>query len=154
MKYHNPALKMEFNVGSVFIIGFLAISYFYWIATKYNTDKPGKSYIKYFPLFMAFSMGLSFHNGVAALEGLLGKKTPFIRTPKFNIVGTRSSWKKGHNIYLTRKFNWITALEGLLCLYFLMGIVAGFLVKDYGLVFFHFMLALGYAGIFYYSVKN
>jgi len=44
-------------------------------------------------------------------------------------------------------------LEGLLCLYFVFGIVFGVLLKDGGLIFFHVMLALGFGGVFYYSVK-
>lgn len=34
------------------------------------------------PAFMAFSLGLSFHNAVAATEGWMGFRTPFYRTPK------------------------------------------------------------------------
>jgi hypothetical protein len=42
----------------------------------------------------------------------------------------------------------------MLSLYFFGGILAGFFFQDYGLMFFHFMLAAGYAGIFYYSVRK
>jgi hypothetical protein len=96
-------------------------------------------------------MGLSLHNGLAVLEGLLGRKTPFIRTPKFNVTVKGESWK--YNSYIKTKINLLTLLEGLLCLYFVFGIVAGILLKDGGLIFFHVMLALGFGGVFYYSVK-
>jgi len=150
VKYNNPQYKQIFNFGSIFLIGFLAISYFYWIANK--SEQSGKAYFKYFPLFIIFSLGFTLNNGLAVIEGLIGKKTSFIRTPKFNIVGDSGSWKG--NIYLNHKLGWSTYLEGLLSLYFLAGIVLGILVGDYGLIVFHLMLAIGYASIFYYSIKN
>ena len=153
VKYKHPELKTGFDVGGVFIFGFLAISYFYWIATKYNNPEPRKTYFKYFPLFMIFSMGLSFHNGIAVLEGLLGIKSPFIRTPKFNIIDSKNTWIK-NNFYVQNKINWSTLFEAFLSLYFLSGIVVGFLVKDYGLMLFHLMLTIGYAVIFFFSIKK
>jgi hypothetical protein len=44
-------------------------------------------------------------------------------------------------------------MEGVLCLYFLFGIVTGFYLEDIGRLFFHVMLMLGFGGVFYYSVK-
>ena len=150
VKFTNPELKIFFKAGSIFLIGFLAISYFYWIANK--QDQSNKEYFKYFPLFIVFSMGFTLNNSLAVIEGLLGIKSSFVRTPKFNIVGARGSWKG--NIYLTHKRNWATALEGFLSLYFFAGIALGIFVGDYGLILFHLMLALGYAAIFYYSIKE
>lgn len=97
------------------------------------------------------SMGLSLHNGIAVLEGLLGYKTPFIRTPKFNVALKGDSWKG--NDYVKIKLNAVTIFEGLLCLYFLFGIATGIYLNDFGLLFFHVMLMLGFGGVFYYSVK-
>jgi cellulose synthase/poly-beta-1,6-N-acetylglucosamine synthase-like glycosyltransferase len=150
VKYNNPELKLIFNIGSIFLVGFLAISYFYWTAN--NAEYSSREYFKYFPLFILFSLGFTLNNGLAVIEGLLGIKTSFVRTPKFNIVGGSGSWKK--NIYMSHKVNWVTYMEGLLSLYFLAGIALGILVGDYGLIFFHLMLALGFAGIFYYSIKQ
>ena len=150
VKYYNPQLKFLFDFGSIFLIGFAAISYFYWMANKY--DESNKSYFKYYPLFLIFSMGFTLNNGIAFIEGVIGTKTPFVRTPKFNIIGASGSWK--NNIYLTQKLTWTTLLEGLLSLYFLSGILIGISIGDYGLIFFHLMLATGYASIFYYSLKK
>jgi len=152
IKYKNPDMKLVFDLGSIFIIGFLAISYFYWMTVKSNYQRPSSTFIKYFPLFMTFSMGMSLHNGIAVLEGLLGFKSPFVRTPKFNIIGLNGDWQD--NSYLNPKVSWITIMEGLLSLYFLSGILLGVLYGDYGLMIFHLMLAVGYAGVFYYSLKK
>jgi len=150
VKFKNPGFKYFFDFGSVFLVGFLAIAYFYWIANTIDDTK--KHFLAYFPLFIVFSLGFTLNNSIAVIEGLLGIKTPFVRTPKFNIVGMDGSWKE--NMYLNQKLTWTTLFEGLLSLYFFSGIVIGFVVEDYGLILFHLMLALGYGGIFYYSVKK
>lgn len=147
VKSIKPELNLYFNMGSIFIIGFMAISYFYWVANR----REQSTYFKYFPLFMVFSMGFTLNNSLAVVEGLLGIKTSFVRTPKFNIVGANGSMKG--NTYLSHKITLPTLLEGLLSLYFFAGMALGIIVGDYGLILFHLMLALGYASIFYYSIK-
>ena len=96
-------------------------------------------------------MGLSLHNGLAVLEGLLGIKTPFVRTPKFNIHNKLDSWR--NNAYIKPSVNLLTILEGLLCLYFIFGIALGIYLNDTVLIIFHVMLASGFGSVFYYSVK-
>ena len=152
IKDANPQLKIFFDIGSVFLFGFFAIAYFYWIASK--KVKPLKTFRYYvwnFPLFLAFSMGLSFHNAIAVGEGLLGIKTPFIRTPKFNITSVTDSWK--NNQYINFKVTPSVIIEVLLCFYFMAGIVAGIYLYDFGLIIFHFMLALGFGAVSFMSLK-
>jgi hypothetical protein len=150
VKSKNSEYSIFYDIGSIFIVGFLAISYFYYMANKHDDSKT--SYFKYYPLFIIFSLGFTLNNSLAVIEGWLGIRTPFVRTPKFNIVGANGNWKD--NLYLSQKITWTTVLEGILSLYFLAGIIIGLFVHDYGLMFFHFFLAAGYAGIFYYSIRN
>jgi hypothetical protein len=152
IKSGNPEMTWLFNLGLVFLAGFLSISFFYWVATKrFNPTNRKVIFWSMYPRFLIVSMGLSLHNGLAVAEGLMGRKTPFIRTPKFNVTLRGDSWKS--NSYIKTKISWLTFLEGLLCVYFLFGVAAGVLLKDGGLIFFHVMLALGFGGVFYYSVK-
>jgi cellulose synthase/poly-beta-1,6-N-acetylglucosamine synthase-like glycosyltransferase len=152
IKSRHPEITWLFNLGIIFLGGFLSITFFYWVATKrFNPLNRRVIFWSLYPRFLIVSMGLSLHNGLAVAEGLLGRKTPFIRTPKFNVTVKGDSWK--YNAYIKTKINLLTLLEGLLCLYFVFGIVAGILLKDGGLIFFHVMLALGFGGVFYYSVK-
>lgn len=149
IKYQHPSVKWIFDLGIIFILGFLSITLFYWVAAKrFNNFK---SFLFTYPKFLIVSMGLSLHNGIAVMEGLLGKRTPFIRTPKFNVSVKGDSWKG--NEYVKVKLSGVTILEGLLCLYFLAGIGVGVYLNDLGLLFFHVMLALGFGSVFYYSVK-
>jgi cellulose synthase/poly-beta-1,6-N-acetylglucosamine synthase-like glycosyltransferase len=152
IKSRHPEIIWLFNLGIIFLGGFLSITFFYWVATKrFNPLNRRAMFWSLYPRFLIVSMGLSLHNGLAVAEGLLGRKTPFIRTPKFNVTVKGDSWK--YNAYIKTKINLLTLMEGLLCLYFVFGIVAGVLLKDGGLIFFHVMLALGFGGVFYYSVK-
>ncbi len=152
IKDANPGLTLLFDLGSIFLIGFFSIAFFYWVASKsIHPVKTRRYYWKIFPSFLIVSMGLSLHNGLAVLEGLFGFKSPFIRTPKFNITKKGESWQG--NEYIRPSLSWLTVLEGLLSLYFIAGIAAGIYLNDWGLIIFHLMLALGFASVFYHSVK-
>jgi cellulose synthase/poly-beta-1,6-N-acetylglucosamine synthase-like glycosyltransferase len=151
IKQAHPQINWLFHVGIIFLAGFLSITLFYWTATKRFYENPIRSFWSLFPRFLIVSMGLSLHNGLAVLEGLVGKRTPFIRTPKFNVTDKKESWLG--NSYIRTKIGWQTIIEGILCLYFIFGIAAGIQLGDWGLLLFHAMLALGFGSVFYFSVK-
>jgi cellulose synthase/poly-beta-1,6-N-acetylglucosamine synthase-like glycosyltransferase len=147
----HPELNWVFILGNIFLLGFMSITIFYWVATKRFNENASRTFFNLFPGFLVVSMGLSLHNGIAVIEGLLGIRTPFVRTPKFNIRRKGESWK--NNVYVHPKLNAITLFEGLLCLYFIGGIVIGFYLQVNILILFHVMLAIGFGCVFYYSVK-
>lgn len=152
-KHYFPELKMLFWLASFFLLSFVALSIFYWISFKHrykSTVKAAIHYIYTFPLFLSVSMGLSLHNAIAAMKGYTGKKTPFIRTPKFNI--TDESKQLQTNRYSSQRTNSLTIMEGILALYFLNAIVQAFRIHDFGLMPFHIMLTVGFSIVFCYSV--
>ena len=152
IKNKNPELNVVFNFGGVFMVGFCSIAYFYWIASKYTQTKNIVRYFcKYFIAFMIFSMGMTLHNSIAILEGYFGIKTPFVRTPKFNIT-SKKEWKG--NKYLVQKLNFVTLLEGLLATYFVYGVLSGIKLQEYGLLLFHLMMAIGFTMVFLLSIKS
>ncbi|HEY5919433.1 MAG TPA: histidine kinase, partial [Chryseolinea sp.] len=152
IKVRHPGSSWIVNLSLVFFVGFLSISFFYWVATKQFNRNPLKVFIKLFPGFLIVSMGLSLHNGIAVLEGLLGIKTPFVRTPKFDIRKRHDTWKG--KVYLKPTINVVTILEGLLSVYFLFGMGAGIYLNDFILIVFHTMLAVGFGAVFYFSLKS
>jgi len=153
IKNQYPEFNTVFNLGSIFLLGFFSITYFYWVANKQVTpDKPSQYFFKIYPSFLTVSMGLSLHNTIAVLEGFFGFKSPFVRTPKFDIRHSNDRLKK--NIYIKNQISISTWLEGLLSLYFAFGIIAGIYLGDLGLLIFHVMLCLGFASVFYQSVKT
>lgn len=153
IKTSNPELAPLFHLGIIFLIGFLSIVVFYWVAVRstYVGEDSARYFFRIFPVFMLVSMGLSLHNGMAVIEGLLGIKTPFIRTPKFNILKKNDRWQE--NVYIFQKLTWTTIIEGILALYFLAAMIAGIVWNDYGLIVFHAMLAIGFSIVFIYSIK-
>lgn len=153
VKESQPELAMVFNLGLVFVIGFFFILFFYWVSVR--TLDPSQSFWKFIKTFIAFLavyMGLSLHNAIAVSEGWLGFKTPFIRTPKFNVEKKSDSWKG--NVYLKSKISVATLLEGVLALYFAAGICVGIWLGDGGLFLFHGMLTLGYGTVFFNSIRK
>ncbi|MEQ9303651.1 MAG: glycosyltransferase family 2 protein, partial [Marinoscillum sp.] len=153
LKKINPDYNIIFNLASIFIVGFIGMSIFYWVSAKATAkDFSLKYYLKNFPLFLTFSMGMSLHNAIAVLEGYLGIRTPFIRTPKFNIMSKNDSWKG--NTYLNHKISFLTIMEGLFSLYFIFGILSAVYLQDFGLILFHFMLACGLGAVFILSLKR
>ncbi len=153
-------LMLRSDIFSLFIVSTLSIVIVYYAVNVTNVhtrihENRIVSFFKFlylFPMFLAMSMGLSLHNTVAVLQGWLGKKSAFVRTPKFNIQNLKDSFRVRK--YFSGKLNWTTAVEGLLCLYFMGAIVLGFYIDDTSLILFHILLALGYGTIFYFSVKH
>jgi len=152
IKDSRPEMALLFDLAGIFFVGFIGMSIFYWIASKAaNESFSFKYYITHFPLFLMFSMGMALHNAIAVTEGYLGIKTPFIRTPKFNIRSKKDSWKG--NIYLNQKTTPLTIMEGLLAVYFIFGVASGIYLRDFGLLLFHLMLAFGFGAVFILSLK-
>ena len=147
------------NFFAYFLVGLLSIIAIYYVAniqSPANQEKNfGKAVFRFvvlFPLFLALSMGLSLHNTVAVLQGYRGKKSPFVRTPKFNIKSIKDSFKKQN--YLSKKLTWTTIGEGVLALYFAAAVGGAFYIQNTTFIAFHLMLALGYGAIFFYSLRH
>ncbi len=104
-----------------------------------------------FPLFLGASIGLSVNNAQAALEGLLGKKSPFIRTPKYHITGRGQSWKEKR---YRSPISWSTIGELVLGLYTAAAIGYAIWVKEYGALPFLVLFAGGYLLIALYSIRH
>lgn len=153
IKDSRPEMVLIFDIAGIFFIGFIGMMIFYWVASKSaNENFSIKYYLTHFPLFMMFSMGLALHNAIAVMEGYLGIKTPFIRTPKFNITTKSDGWKG--NTYLKAKLSPLTIFEGLLAIYFIFGVFSGIYLRDFGLLLFHLMLAAGFGAVFFLSIKS
>lgn len=154
IKNTDKSYETLFMANSVFILASIILIIYFW--TSYPKKDKGfrvfPIFIIEFILFLSYSMGLSFHNTIAVLEGFLGIKSSFIRTPKFNINTKKDNWK--NNKYITKNVNIITIIEGILCLYFISGILASFYYKDFSYIYFHFMLSLGFGSIFILSLKK
>ncbi len=145
IKNNNPEFSWYFNVLAFFAISTLIFFMCYWVTYRKIHGAGIKNFINFIGMFLTFfsvAMGFSVHNSLAVLEGHFGKKSDFIRTPKFNINSITDSWKG--NSYLSRKISANTFFEAGLFLYFGFAIYSAFLLNDYGLLLFHLMLFAGF----------
>jgi len=131
----------------------VAIMYFVSSGPKVYQLKGFLNYLVMLPLFLIVTMGLSLHNALAVLRGFSGEKTPFIRTPKFNLMAKSDNWEAKKN-YVSRKLDWLTILEGGMAIYFLVGIAYGIRNMDFSLMPIHIMAFLGFSTVFYYSMRQ
>ena len=152
-------LKAYFYVMSFFVISTLIFFVCYWFMYKKTYGSSLKNFVQYIALFFTFfsiAMGFSLHNSIAVIEGHMGKRSEFVRTPKFNINSISDSWK--NNKYLRKKPSLNVILEGLLMIYFAFGMYSAFIVGDqggdFGLFPFHLMLFIGFGFVFYNSIKS
>ena len=101
-----------------------------------------------FFLYPTLMLGLSLYNTVAVVEGYRGRKTPFVRTPKFDL--TTSDWRT--NVYHQQRLPGIIWVEGGLLLYFLIGIGLDVYWQHYETLPLHTLLVTGYGLVVGYSL--
>ena len=148
----------DFDYLGFFLISLLTIIVVYYNANVRKAWEDGltvNNFLKFiflFPVFLALSMGLAFHNSIAVIQGLRGKKSPFVRTPKFDIKGLTDSFAKDKYHY--KDINKVTIFEGLLAIYFMMAIIGAIVVGNTSFIIFHTLLAFGYSTIFFFSIKH
>ena len=147
-------LNFFIQVGAFFLSSTVFLAFYYWNAYR---DKTGNffsdlfRFVGRFVQFLTVSMALSLSNAVAVIEGYLGIKSSFVRTPKFNVA------KKDEftgNKYDKKSLSIINIAEGVLMLVFGFTAVNRAIYGDLGMVPFHLMLTIGYAVIFFNTLKE
>lgn len=154
IKNNNPQFGWYFNLVAFFLVSTVIFFLCYYAAYAKIHGKSFKSFLKFIGMFFTFfsvAMGFSVHNSLAVLEGHLGKKSAFIRTPKFNVSSLNDSWKK--NIYIQQKFSLSIGVEFALWLYFGFGLYSAFMLNDFSLAIFHLMLLIGFGFVVFRSVR-
>jgi len=152
-------LRPYFYVMSFFVVSTIIFFVCYWTMYKRSYGGGLKNFIQYVVMFFTFfsiAMGFSLQNSIAVLEGHIGKRSEFVRTPKFNINSIKDSWKG--NKYLKKNISFNVIFEGLLMIYFAFGMYSAFIVGDqggdFGLFPFHLMLFIGFGYVFFKSLTS
>lgn len=152
-------LRYYFYIMSFFVVSTVIFFVCYWFMFKQIYGSGYKKFFEYIVMFFTFfsiAMGFSLHNSIAVIEGHLGKRSEFVRTPKFNIKTLKDSWKG--NKYLKGKLSPNVIFEGILMLYFGFGLYSAFIVGDqggdFGLFPFHLMLFIGFGYVFFKSITS
>jgi cellulose synthase/poly-beta-1,6-N-acetylglucosamine synthase-like glycosyltransferase len=147
-------LNFVIQFGSFFIISTIFLAYYYWSSYR---DKKGKTvsdivrFTARFFQFLTVSMALSLSNAVAVIEGYLGIKSSFVRTPKFNV--SKKAEFQG-NKYDKKSLSITNIMEGILMVVFGFTAINRALYGDFGMVPFHLMLTIGYGVIFFSTLKE
>ena len=140
-----------FAILSLFVLAFVSSFLFYLYSQKdIRTDWRKK--IVLFPLFMAGSMGFAVNNSRAVIEGLLNRKSEFVRTPKFKVVSERDTWMGKR--YLSKKLGFSVYVEAIMAIYCLVGIASSIYFLEIAALPFQILFFIGFSFVSVTSIKH
>ena len=140
-----------FAVMSLFVLAFVSSFLFYMYSQKdIRTD--WRKRIVMFPLFMAGSMGLAVNNSRAVFEGLMNRKSEFVRTPKFKLDSEKDSFVG--NKYLSKKLGFSVIVEAILAVYCLIGVLSSIYFMELASIPFQILFTLGFSFIAITSIRH
>lgn len=93
------------------------------------------------PLTMALGIGLSLNNARGVMEGLAGRPSEFVRTPKHGVVGTGESWARKK--YRSSK-TLFSVLEFVIGVYFVLTILLAMLIGAWASIPFLLLFMVGF----------
>ncbi|SFT77330.1 Glycosyltransferase, catalytic subunit of cellulose synthase and poly-beta-1,6-N-acetylglucosamine synthase [Lishizhenia tianjinensis] len=143
-----------FDVSAIFISSTLFLFYYYWVSYRDKSEQFLPSFLRFtvrFVQFLTVSAGLSVNNSIAVIEGYMGIKSSFVRTPKFN-VALKNEFKG--NKYDKKKMSFPMFLEFFLFILFGLSTVYHIYTETYAILPFHVMLTLGYGAVFFYGFSE
>lgn len=157
MPYSAALLEISITLLAWLPLGLLSLFIVYYSCNK-DMIKPKHPilnilyFMPYFLSFLALSSGLSYHNARAVWLGYTGKKTSFVRTPKFNIQNKTD--RIHQTSYLQGTARNILIIEILIAVTLLIVLIHHVSNGTYYFLYFHLMLFLGYIGIIFYTLKD
>lgn len=141
-----------FNIMAIFVLGFISSFMMYLYAQK-EVHSDWRKRMVLFPLFMAGSMGFALNNSRAVVEGLMNKKSEFVRTPKFKVE--KKSDTINMNKYLKgMKVDSSAFVELLLAIYCFIGVGASIYFMEFAALPFQLMFFLGFSFVSLLSFKH
>lgn len=148
---NSGAHEIYFAIMSLFVLAFVSSFLFYMYSQKdIRTD--WRKRIVLFPLFMAGSMGLAVNNSRAVFEGLMNRKSEFVRTPKFKQETGKDSFVG--NKYLNKKLGLSVFVEAVLAVYCFIGVLSSIYFMELASIPFQVLFTLGFSFIAYTSIKH
>jgi cellulose synthase/poly-beta-1,6-N-acetylglucosamine synthase-like glycosyltransferase len=148
---HQGGYENYFTVMAVFVFAFIG-SFLFYLYSQKDVYSDWQRRMLLFPLFMAGSMGFAVNNTRAVIEGLFNKKSEFVRTPKYSVIGKNDNWldKK----YVFQKVNYTVIIEVLLALYCLFGVAASIYYLELAAVPFQLLFSIGFGLVAWLSMKH
>jgi cellulose synthase/poly-beta-1,6-N-acetylglucosamine synthase-like glycosyltransferase len=148
---HQGGYETYFSVMAVFVFAFIG-SFLFYLYSQKDVYKDWQRRMLLFPLFMAGSMGFAVNNTKAVIEGLLKKKSEFVRTPKYKVIDKKDAWldKK----YVLKKFNYTVIIELALALYCLFGVASSIYYLELAAVPFQLLFTMGFGLVAWLSIRH
>ena len=105
------------------------------------------------------SMGFAVNNSRAVIEGLLSRKTEFVRTPKFKVVSNKDSWigKKYSSLPSNKsgkKIGLSVYVELIMAIYCLVGIGSSIYFAEIAALPFQILFFMGFFFVSILSIKH
>jgi hypothetical protein len=125
-------------------------TFVYYVTSARALGGPWKQRVSRYPLFLMVFIGMSVNNTRAVLEALIGKRTPFERTPKFN--GTSES--AGATGRYRSKASWSVAWELLMAGFCLVSLVLAIVLKQWAALPFLLASGGGFSIVSAYSLQS
>jgi cellulose synthase/poly-beta-1,6-N-acetylglucosamine synthase-like glycosyltransferase len=140
-----------FKFMSLFVFAFIS-SFIFYLYSQKDVYPDWQKRIIYFPVFLAGSMGFSVNNTKAVFEGLLDKKSEFVRTPKYQIMNKKDSWEGKK--YVNKKLSFTTYVEAFMAVYCFAGLVVAIVNAQVAAIPFQLMFCGGFTIISYLSIRQ
>lgn len=148
---NSGAHELYFAMMSLFVLAFVS-SFLFYLYSQKDIHTDWRKRIVLFPLFMAGSMGLAVNNSRAVFEGLMNRKSEFVRTPKFKQESDKDTFVG--NKYLNRKLGLSVFVEAVLAVYCFLGVLSSIYFMELASIPFQVLFTLGFSFIAYTSIKH
>jgi len=148
---NSGAHDLYFGILSLFVLAFIS-SFLFYLYSQKDIRQDWRKTIVLFPLFMAGSMGFAVNNSRAVFEGLLNRKSEFVRTPKFKVVSSKDTWTDKK--YLTKKINTTVIIELIMAIYCLIGVASSIYFLEIAALPFHLLFFIGFSFVSITSLRH
>jgi hypothetical protein len=148
---NSGAHELYFAMMSLFVLAFVS-SFLFYLYSQKDIHTDWRKRIVLFPLFMAGSMGLAVNNSRAVFEGLMNRKSEFVRTPKFKQESDKDTFVG--NKYLNKKLGLSVFVEAVLAVYCFLGVLSSIYFMELASIPFQVLFTLGFSFIAYTSIKH
>lgn len=91
-RYQSRSLAFTVTDAVLFITATTSVIFYFAYAQR-ETRTDWKRQLRYLPFVMSLGIGLAVNNTRAVVEALVGHRSAFIRTPKFQIERRADGWK-------------------------------------------------------------
>lgn len=150
---HRDRLRLSWPISAYFLLS-LGGTFSYYAAAMKEIHPDWRRRMVYFPLFLSASIGLSVYNAQAAIEGMAGRRTPFLRTPKYNLERDGAAARAARRRRYRSAFTNSTIAELALGAYTATAFLYAAWVGEWGALPFLLLFAVGYLLVGGYSIAH